>query len=72
MVKKKFKIIDMHCTSCAINIDFDLEDAAGIKQSKTSYAAAVCEVEFDEEKLSVQQIVKVIQKAGYSAIPLET
>lgn len=65
VVKKKLKIEGMHCTSCSMNIDFDLEDA-GVK-SKTSYAAQICEVEFDEEKLSIQQIIEVIQKTGYQA-----
>lgn len=63
VVKKKLKIEGMHCTSCAMNIDFDLEDA-GVK-AKTSYAAQVCEVEFDEEKLTVEQVIEVIKNTGY-------
>ena len=68
IVKKKLKIEGMHCTSCAMSIDFDLEDAEGVKQVKTSYAAQVCEVEFDDEKLSVTEIIEIIQKSGYKAI----
>ena len=51
MIKKKFKICDMHCISCAMNIDFDLEDFDGVKSASTSYAKAQCEVEFEEEKI---------------------
>lgn len=72
MVKKRFKISDMHCTSCAISIDFDLEDLEGVKEAKTSYAAQICEIEFDEDKISGQKIVEIIQKSGYTAVPLET
>ncbi|MBI2020855.1 heavy-metal-associated domain-containing protein [Candidatus Daviesbacteria bacterium] len=71
MIKKKFKITDMHCTSCAISIDFDLEDLEGVKSAKTSYAASVCEIEFDTNKLDDQKILENIKKSGYTAIPLE-
>ncbi len=67
IIKKKLKIDGMHCTACSMNIDFDLEDTKGVKSSKTNYATQVCEVEFDEEKLSIQQVIEVIQKTGYQA-----
>lgn len=67
MTKKKLKIDGMHCTSCAMNIDFDLEDVEGIKSAKTSYASQVCEVEFDEEKVRIEIITQTIQKTGYKA-----
>ncbi len=67
IVKKRLKIEGMHCSSCAMNIDFDLEDSEGIKKARTSYAAQVCEVEFDEGVISVERVVNVIQKTGYQA-----
>lgn len=69
-VRRLFKITDMHCTSCAMNIDFDLEDLEGIKSAKTSYAKQMCEIEFDEEKVDTDVILQTIKKSGYSAIPL--
>lgn len=56
----------MHCTSCAMNIDFDLEDL-GVKSAKTSYAKQETEVEFDEEKIKPEKIIEQIKKTGYSA-----
>ncbi len=67
IIKKKLKIDGMHCTSCAMNIDFDLEDLEGIKSAKTSYAKQECKVEFDEEKLKTELIIQTIQKIGYRA-----
>lgn len=67
MVKKKFKITGMHCSSCAITIDMDLEDLNGVASAKTSYARAETEVEFDSDKLDHQKIVEVIKKSGYKA-----
>ena len=69
---KKFKIIDMHCTSCALTIDMDLEDLAGVTKAQTSYGASVTEVEFDPDKITEKLVKETIKKSGYSAIPLET
>ena len=72
MTKTKFKITGMHCTSCAMNIDGDLEDyVKGVKSSNTNYAKAETEVEFDEEKVKLEQIIKQIKKTGYVASPKE-
>ncbi|MEX2012842.1 MAG: heavy metal-associated domain-containing protein [Candidatus Levyibacteriota bacterium] len=67
VVKKKLKINGMHCTSCAMSIDFDLEDLEGIKSVKTSYAKQESEVEFDEEKVNLVKITETIKKTGYEA-----
>ena len=56
MTEKKFKVTDMHCSSCAMSIDFDLEDLAGIKSAKTSYAKQESEIEFDEEKQTTNKL----------------
>ncbi len=57
----------MHCTSCAMNIDGDLEDfVKGIKTAKTNYAKQVCEVEFEKE-VKVEQIITQIKETGYQA-----
>ncbi len=67
MIKKKFKILDMHCNSCALTIDMDLEDLDGVKKAQTSYAKSELEVEFDPEKVSENLILETIQKSGYKA-----
>ena len=61
-------IIGMHCNSCAINIDFELEDLDGVKEAKTHYAKQHTQVTFDPEKLAVEKIVAAISKLGYEAI----
>ncbi|MDO8619274.1 MAG: heavy-metal-associated domain-containing protein [Candidatus Daviesbacteria bacterium] len=66
-IKKKFKITDMHCSTCSLTIDMDLEELEGIKQSRTSYAKAETEVEFDPEKVNDEEILETVKKAGYTA-----
>ncbi|MCL5970004.1 MAG: cation transporter [Patescibacteria group bacterium] len=71
MIKQTFKIEGMHCSSCVLNIDFDLEDLEGVKSCKTNYAKQQTEVEFDEDKIKPQQILDQIKKAGYNATVLD-
>ncbi len=68
MKKVVLKITGMHCTSCAMNIDGDLEDyVKGVKSSKTNYAKQVCEVEYEEKEVKVDKIVAQIKETGYTA-----
>ena len=67
MIKNKFKITGMHCTSCAFNIDGELEDTDGVEEANTNYAKAETEVKFDPEKVSVDKIIKLIKTVGYTA-----
>ncbi len=59
----------MHCTSCAMNIDGELEDTDGVVSSNTNYAKQQTEVEFDEEKINQAKIIEIIKTAGYEATP---
>lgn len=46
-------------------IDGDLEDLRGVKSSKTNFAKALCEVEFEEKEVDIDKIVKTVKGAGY-------
>jgi len=70
IIKKKLKIAGMHCSSCAMNIDFDLEELAGVRAVSTSYARQECEVEFDEEKVTIKQVLDQVKKTGYKGLLL--
>jgi Cu+-exporting ATPase len=67
MIKQVFKIKGMHCTSCAFNIDGELEDTDGVEEASTNFAKAKTEVKFDPEKVNTEKIVKLIKKVGYDA-----
>jgi copper chaperone CopZ len=70
MLKKRFRIQDMHCVGCAMTIDGVVEDLPGVKSATTSYARQNLDVEFDEKRLTDQQIVDAIQAAGYRVVPI--
>lgn len=59
------KITGMHCSSCAMNIDFELEDLDGVKEAKTNYAQQKSQVTYDPNKVTIEQMAQVIKKLGY-------
>lgn len=61
------KIDGMHCVSCAMNIDGELEDTNKIISVNTNYAKAQTVVEFDPNIISEQEIKDIILKVGYTA-----
>lgn len=63
----KLTIEGMHCTSCAMSIDFDLEDIEGVKSSNTSYVKSTSSVNYESDKVSVEKIIESIRNTGYEA-----
>jgi P-type Cu+ transporter len=64
------QIIGMHCTSCAINIDFELEDLEGVTEAKTHYAKQISTIKFDPQ--NHEQMIAVITKLGYEAVAVKS
>lgn len=63
-----FTISGMHCVSCSMNIDGELEDLPGVTSAETSYAAGKSVVIFDSQKVSSEKIKSVIESLGYTAV----
>lgn len=69
MIKKTFKVNDMTCPNCAMKLE-SLEDTLeGVKQINASYHRLEMVVEYDENKLTEQQIIAAVKKKGYEALP---
>lgn len=66
MVKKTFRVTDMHCTNCAMKIEEIEDDLPGIKQVSASYKKMQMTVEFDETKVSEAQIFEAVNRKGYT------
>ncbi len=65
--KLNFKITNMHCSSCAMNIDGELEDIDGVIKADTSFAKSFTSVEFDDDKMDKEKIKTIIKSVGYTA-----
>ena len=69
MIKQLFSIPDMTCSNCAMKLE-SLEDVLdGVKRIDASYHKLQMTIEYDESKLSVDEIIAAVKKKGYQAIP---
>lgn len=66
MNKTTFQIDNMTCAGCAKTVQGALEELAGVKIAITSHVKKSAEVEYDESKVTEQQMIAAIQQAGYS------
>lgn len=67
MKQLHFRITGMHCTSCAINIDGEIEELKGVSESRTNYIQQTTCVAIDSEELKHTAILAVIKSLGYEA-----
>ena len=63
MTKKTFKLSGLHCTSCSMVIEGELEDM-GV-EARCNYVKQIVEVEWDQTKISEKLIVQKIEEQGY-------
>ena len=69
MVKKTFNVPDMHCTNCSMKLESIEDELAGIKEINASYHKLQMTVEYDESRLTDEQIIAAVKKKGYQALP---
>jgi copper chaperone CopZ len=68
MIKKTFRVPDMHCSNCVMHVESIEDDLPGIRQVSASYHKLQMVVEYDETKVTDEQIVEAVRKKGYMAI----
>lgn len=52
---------------CADGIDKKLKSVEGIIKSRTKIETGICKVTFDDQKIQLDRILKIIEEKGYSA-----
>ena len=68
MIKKTFKVPDMTCSNCAMKLE-SLEDTLdGVKEINASYHRLEMVIEYDESKLTDEEIIMAVKKKGYTAV----
>jgi len=67
MKKSTIRISGMHCASCAVNINKSISGTKGVKTSNVNYSTAKATVDYDENKVSEKELIKIINKKGYQA-----
>ena len=70
IVKQKFRVPDMECPNCAMHLEALEDELPGIQFISASYQKLSLEVEYDEEKISVREILAAANEIGYHPEPI--
>ena len=64
MKKENISISGMHCASCAVSIERNLQKQDGMKSANVNYAMGKAYIEYDENKVKEEDIAKAVASAG--------
>lgn len=70
MAKTAFRVPDMHCSACAMRLEGIEDELVGIKRISASVRKQQMDVEYDESRVTVEQIVEAAKQHGYTARPV--
>ena len=60
------KVPDMTCGHCELSVQEALDDLDGVERAKADHARGDVEVDYDEDKVSVEQMGEAIEEVGYT------
>lgn len=66
-MKVKFKVSGMHCSSCSSHVEKSVSAMEGMHSCSVNLLQESMLVDYDESKITNEQIIKVIQDGGYDA-----
>lgn len=66
-MKAELHIKGMHCASCAADIKETLELTAGVERADVTFNGKTANIDFDEQVVQQQTLIKQIQDLGYQA-----
>ena len=70
MKKEKFDITGMSCSACSAAVERTVRKIEGVAAVEVNLLANSMQVEYDETKVSADQMVAAIEKIGYGACPV--
>ena len=70
IIKTQLNIEGMNCASCVAHIEGDLKKLNGVKDAKVNLVLNRGEVEYDESKVGVADLLAAVKQAGYTATPV--
>ena len=72
MKKVLLKIDGMTCSACSSGLEKYLNKQDGIKQANVNLVMNNANIEYDEQKLTLEQVEKFIEKAGFTSLVIDT
>lgn len=67
MATQLFSVPSMHCTSCVMLLEGLEDEIKGITCVEADYKKQQMKVEYDEAKITIEEIVEATKKEGYEA-----
>lgn len=67
-MKKTIQMEELVCPMCAQKIETALKKADGVISASVLYNASKAKIEFDETKISVEELCRIITGLGYVVI----
>ncbi|MBN8193686.1 copper-translocating P-type ATPase [Bacillus sp. NTK074B] len=68
MTEKTFNIEGMTCASCSLAVEKATKKLAGVQQASVNLATEKLNITYDENELSLEEIKKAVDDAGYRAV----
>jgi Cu+-exporting ATPase len=62
------KLDGLHCSSCSLNIDGEIEELDGVHSVSTSYAKQESIINYDPKIVSPHKFHEVIEALGYKIV----
>jgi Cu+-exporting ATPase len=66
----RIRVTGVPCASCVLPIRRALEKANGVKSVGSNYLADLILVDYDPEMITETDIIELVRKTGYTAIPV--
>ncbi len=67
MAELRLTLGGMHCASCAMLIEDELEELDGVHMASASYPRQRAEVSFDDRRIGSAAILETVGRLGYEA-----
>ncbi|MDQ3662190.1 MAG: cation transporter [Actinomycetota bacterium] len=66
MTEKTFNVPDMSCGHCKAAVEGGLNELTGVERANADVARGTVEVSFDDGKVSIADLKRAIEGAGYT------
>ncbi len=66
-MKKRFKVTGMTCSACSAHVEKAVSKTEGVRKAAVSLMTNSMTVEYDENTVSAEDIIRAVKDAGYGA-----
>lgn len=67
MMKERYNISGMTCSACSSHVEKAVNKLAGVEKASVNLLTETMEVSYDQGRLTGEEIMAAVEKAGYSA-----